>query len=203
MALKRQFALLLVALLLLSSTTCEKKKPQLPAKMQAPTLEVSVPNEIAETEPPPESPAPQQEASAEEAPPKKSQPKHHNSKKPAQPAPVTQANPPASPPANSTVAVNRPPVNPVVEGAPDTAIAADVSSQTIVRQKQTTTELIDSAEKNLKGLNHSLSHDEETMLMQIKSYIAQSRKATSDGDFERAYNLAVKAHLLADALLKK
>ena len=41
------------------------------------------------------------------------------------------------------------------------------------------------------------------MVTQIKSYIAQSRKATSDGDFERAYNLAMKAHLLADALVKK
>ena len=210
MTLRRQFAFLLVALLLLlSSTTCEKNKPQLPPKMQAPTLAVSAPDQIPEITPPPESPAPQQEASVEEPPPKKPPPKHHNSKKPAQPAaanpPGTPApNPPApSTQANSTVAVNRPPVNSVVESAPDTAIAADVSSQQLVRQKQTTADLIDSTEKDLKGLNHGLSHDEENMLTQIKSYIAQSRSATKDGDFERAYNLAVKAHLLADALLKK
>ena len=30
-----------------------------------------------------------------------------------------------------------------------------------------------------------------------------SRSATKDGDYERAYNLATKAHLLSDALLKK
>ena len=85
----------------------------------------------------------------------------------------------------------------------DTAIAADVTSQQLFKQKQTTTELLDSTEKNLKGLNRGLNHDEEIMLTQIKSYIAQSRKATTDGDFERAYNLAMKAHLLAEALLKQ
>ena len=63
--------------------------------------------------------------------------------------------------------------------------------------------MLDSTEKSLKSLNHNLSHDEETMVTQIKSYVTQSRKATSDGDFERAYNLAKKAQLLADALVKK
>jgi hypothetical protein len=173
--------------------------------MQAPTLAVSVPDQIPEIEAPPESPAPQQEASAQEPPPKKSPPKHHNSKKPAQPAAANQPSPLApSTQANNTVAANRPPVNPVVESPPpDTAIAAEVSSQQVVRQKQSTAELIESTEKDLKGLNHGLSHDEENMLTQIKTYIAQSRKATTDGDFERAYNLAVKAHLLTDALLKR
>ena len=102
------------------------------------------------------------------------------------------------------MAVNRPPVNSVVESARRTRPSLLMSpARQLVRQKQTTAELIDSAEKDLKGLNHGLSHDEENMLTQIKSYIAQSRKATRDGDFERAYNLAVKAHLLTDALLKK
>jgi hypothetical protein len=41
------------------------------------------------------------------------------------------------------------------------------------------------------------------MVAQIKTYIAQSHKATSDNDFERAYNLATKARLLSDALVKK
>jgi hypothetical protein len=41
------------------------------------------------------------------------------------------------------------------------------------------------------------------MVAQIKTYIDQSRKATSDNDFERAYNLANKARLLSDALVKK
>ncbi len=132
----------------------------------------------------------------EEPPPKKAPPKHHgSSKKPAQP--------PASNPANTTVAVNRPPASPATEFTTDTAIAADVTSQQLVQQKQTTAQLLDATEKTVKGLNRSLSHDEQAMVTQINSYVVQSRKATTDGDFERAYNLAVKAHLLADALVKK
>jgi outer membrane biosynthesis protein TonB len=202
MTFRRQFAVLLVALAVLLGSACQQKKPQLPAKMQAPTLAVSVPDQIPEIALPPEPPAQQQQAAVEEPPPKKPPPKHHNSKKPAQP-PVTQANAQANAQANPAMAANRPPANPVVETPADTAIAAAVTSQQLNRQKQTTAELLDSTEKDLKGLNQSLSHDEESMLAQIKSYIAQSHKATSDGDFERAYNLAMKAHLLTDALLKK
>jgi len=164
--------------------------------MQAPTLAVSVPDQIPEIAPPPEQPTPQQEATVEEPPPKKAPSKHHgSSKKPAQP--------PVSNQANTTVAVNRPPANPAPEITPDIAIAADVSSQQLVQQKKTTTQLLESTEKNLKGLNRSLNQDEKAMVNQIKSYVTQSRKATSDGDFERAYNLAVKAHLLADALVRQ
>jgi len=197
----RQFAVLIVVLGLLLSVACKKNKPQPTAKMQAPTLAVSVPDQIPEIAPPPEPPPAQQEATAEEPPPKKAPAKHRgSSKKPATP-PATQ--PPAANQGNTTVAVNRPPINPATETVVDTAIAADLTSQQLTQQKQTTAELLDSTEKNLKGLNRGLSHDEETMVTQIKSYITQSRKATSDGDFERAYNLAIKAHLLADALVKK
>jgi len=197
----RQFAVFVVVLGLLLSAACKKNKPQLTAKMQAPTLAVSVPDQIPEDTPPPEPPAAQQEATVKEPPPKKAPAKHRgSSKKPSAP-PATQ--PPATNQGNTTVAVNRPPINPTPETVVDTAIAADLTSQQLTRQKQTTAELLDSTEKNLKGLNRGLSHDEETMVTQIKSYITQSRKATSDGDFERAYNLAMKAHLLADALVKK
>ncbi len=192
----RQFAVVLTALGLLSGVACEKKKAQLPTKMQAPTLSVEVPETIDEIPLPPEPPAQQEEATVEQPPPKKSPPKHRGSKKPVQ-SPANQAN------NNTTTAVNRPPVNPAVEATTDTAIAADVTTQTLNHQKQTTNELLDTTEKDLKGLNRVLNHDEESMLTQIKSFIAQSHKATSDGDFERAYNLAMKAHLLTDALVKK
>jgi outer membrane biosynthesis protein TonB len=195
---KRQLALALLALLV--GAACEKQKPQLPAKIQAPTIASSISDQIPEVAPPPEPPEQQQQTAAEEQAPKKAPPKHKSPKKPTPAAPVNQP--------SSTVAANHPPANAPVEApanppATDTAIAADVSSQTLSHQKQTTTELLDSTEKDVKGLNRSLSHEEEAMLAQIKSYIAQSRKATTDGDFERAYNLAVKAHLLSDALTKK
>ena len=202
MTLRRQFVVLLAAFGLLLGVACEKQKPQVPAKMQAPTIAVSVPDQIPEVELPPGPPAQQQEATAEQPAPTKAPPKHKNRKKPTQPPPVNQA--------SSTVAANHPPVSAAVETpttsttpATDTAIAADLAPQKLTRQKQDTTELLDSTEKDLKGLNRSLSHDEEAMLTQIKSYIAQSRSATKDGDFERAYNLANKAHLLTDALINK
>lgn len=112
------------------------------------------------------------------------------------------ANPPANvAPTNTTVAVARPPAPPE-EAAPDAAIAADVSSAQLIRQKQSTAQLLEETEKSINGLK-GLSAAEEETLAQIRSYLNQSRKATSDGDFERAYNLATKAHLLSDALVKK
>ena len=95
-----------------------------------------------------------------------------------------------------------PPPNPATESTPDPAIAADVTSAQLTRQKQSTAQLLDETEKSIGGLK-GLTHDEEEMLAQIRSYVSQSRKATSDGNFERAYNLATKAHLLSDALVKK
>ena len=40
------------------------------------------------------------------------------------------------------------------------------------------------------------------MVAQIKDYMAQSRKATKDSDTVRAHNLALKARLLSDELVK-
>ncbi len=189
----RQFAVFVVVLGLLLTAACNKKKAQLPVNKTAPTLAVSVPDHIPEVEVPPEPTAPQ-EATVEQPPPKKAPAKHRGAKKPGQP--------PADNQANTTTAVNQPPPNPA--GAPtDTAIAAEVPSQQLIQQKHTTTELLESTEKDLKTLKGRLSHDEETIVTQIKSYITQSHSATSAGDFERAYNLALKAHLLADALVKK
>lgn len=193
MKLGRQFGVMAVALALLLSPACKKKTKPLAVNMHAPTLAVPVPDQIPEEAPPPAPPAPTQEATAE-TPPAKKPPAKRKSKK-TTPPPANQS--------NSTVAMNRGPANPAAEAVTDTAIAADVTSQQLTQQKQTTNELLDSTEKGLKGLNRGLNHDEEIMVAQIRSYVAQSRNATKDGDFERAYNLAVKAHLLAEALIKQ
>jgi hypothetical protein len=196
----RQFAVSVLVLSLLLSVACKKKKPQLPPQAQAPTIAVPAPDEISEATPPPPPPPKQEEPVAEPRKPK-SQPRHR--KKPAQPpvsgADITAANPNG----NATVAAAaHPPPNPA-EGAPDTAIAADVTSEQVTQQKQTTAQLLADAEKNLNSVKRKLSHDEQAMVSQIKTYIDQSKKATSDNDFERAYNLATKARLLSDALVKK
>ncbi len=203
----RQFAATVLGLSLLLSVACnKKKKPQLPPQAQAPTVSVPVNAQISEA--PPAAPEPQQQATVTPAPEKPKAPPRHRNKKPAAqpPPPSTQESAPANPPSNpgnTTVAASHPPPNPA-EGAPDTAIAADISSQQVNLQKQNTTELLAAAEKNLQSVNRTnLSHDEKAMVAQIKTYIEQSRKATSDKDFERAYNLATKARLLSDALVKK
>ena len=63
------------------------------------------------------------------------------------------------------------------------AIAADVTSAQLSHQKQTTAQLLDTTEKTVNGLNRTLSHDEEEIVSQIHSYVAQSRKATAGRRF--------------------
>jgi hypothetical protein len=181
--------------------SCNKKKPQFPTEaQQAPTLTVALPDQIPDAAPPPEPPPPTQEAAVTEPPKTKPQGHRRTNSRKASPPPVNTQN---SVPSN-TIAANRPPENPVVETPTptDTAIA-ETTSQTAPRQRQTTIRLLDETEKNLKGLKGSLTHDEAAMVAQIKSYVAQSRQALSAGDLERANNLAYKAHLLSDALVKK
>jgi len=203
----RQLVIWLVALSLLCTVGCSKKKPQLPSQAKAPAEPVSIPlpDEISEAvPPPPPPPEPKVETAQVEQPKPKPQPKKKK-KSPQPPAnpQSTVANPPANASnGNTTVAAAHPPANPA-EPPADTAIAADVSNAQLTHQKQTTAQLLDETEKTLNGLNRTLSHDEEGIVVQIRSYVAQSRKATTDGDFERAYNLATKAHLLSDALVKK
>jgi hypothetical protein len=55
----------------------------------------------------------------------------------------------------------------------------------------------------VRGLNRNLSDDEQAIVAHIRSYVQQSKGAMSDGDLDRAHNLAIKAHLLADELVKK
>lgn len=197
----RQLTASVLALSLLLSVACKKKKPQLPPQAQAPTIGVPVTDEISEATPPPPPPPPREVPVPEPQKPK-SQP--HHRKKPAQPpASSPDTTPAANPAANPTIAAAHPPPNPATETPPDTAIAANVSSAQVSQQKQTTVQLLDAAEKNLKSVNRQLNHDEQAMVSQINTYIAQSRKATAENDFERAYNLATKARLLSDALVKK
>ena len=201
----RQIVAIVLGVALLASVGCVKKKPQLPSQAKAPVepIPTPLPAEItAETTPPPPPAPPPVKPKVEE--PKPQPAKQRKKRKPSQtPATTAQSadtTPPASPSSNNNLAAVHPPAS---EAPPDIAIAADVSSAQLTQQKQNTAQLLDSTEKTLNGLPHNLSHDEEEMVAQIRSYLAQSRKATTDGDFERAYNLATKAHLLSDALVKK
>jgi len=213
---KRQLVIGLLGSLLLSTLSCHKKTSarnvNLPGPAQAPTLTQTLPYEIQ----PEQAPAlPPPTAQVEEQPEKhkqkpKSRPKT-NAKKGAPTTPSSQvaANSAAPPPATAApgnetaTATLRPPGNPA-EAATAVAIGPDVSSPQANRDRQSTNQLLDTTEKEVKVLdNRSLSSEEQGVLMQIKTYISQSRKALTDGDYERASNLARKAQLLADELIKK
>lgn len=194
-------SLFLVAFLLMQG--CSKKRVALPPKSQAPTIAASLPDSIPLEEEP--EPQPQVAETQPPPPPPTTKPKKppRNAKKtnPA-PNPTAVNNNAQNGKANQTVASVRPPANPA-DTPPQTVIAAAIPSAQLTQQKEDTTRMVDSTENALKGLTRSLSDDEKSMKSQIQSYLQQSRKATSDGDFERAFNLAKKAQLLADALLKK
>lgn len=205
---KRQLVIGLLVPLLVFETSCHKKQsaamPKLPGP--APTIAQSLPDEI-QPEPLPQNPA-AETAKAEEPPPlpKKSRP---HKKPPANgsaqvksgqlPPPTTTA-PTSGPTATAEL---HPPGNPP-NAAAEVAIGPDVSSADAARDRQLTNQSLDITEKDLKRLDgRSLSSDEQAMVTQIRAYISQSRKAITDGDYERASNLAKKAQLLTDELLKK
>lgn len=205
----RQFVISLLLTALLGLTGCAKKKPQLPPQAKSiDTVAVPLPDEISEASPPPPAPAPRQEAPPPE-PPKQKPTTKKRQRKQAQPPPASIPSSPANSPApasgasSNTLAAAHPPANPAAESTPDLAIAADVTSAQLNQQKQTTAQLLDATEKTLHDLNRPLHNDENEIVNQIRSYVTQSKSATAAGDFERAYNLANKAHLLSDALVKK
>jgi hypothetical protein len=92
-------------------------------------------------------------------------------------------------PSSSSPESAPPPLNPNV---PQNEVAHD---------RQTTEQLLQSTENNLKNIRRQLSTDEQEMVRQIRNYMQQSRAATNDGDTVRARTLALKAHQLSDALV--
>lgn len=221
MNIKRKFVGSFLLLALLLTAACNKKKVVSTSHPPAPTIQQTLPDAIPEKPeepvavvvPVPEVAAPQK-ARTNKRPghtttnansnPKKTSPPPNNTTAQA-PAPASPPSPAAQAPAsnNQTIANARPITSGTPENAPDLAIAAAIPSAKATRDKEDTAHMVDATENALKGINRSLNDEEQAMRMQIESYLQQSRKATADGDFEKAYNLAKKAQLLAEALIKK
>lgn len=69
--------------------------------------------------------------------------------------------------------------------------------------QSSTDELTAATEENLKKLaGRQLSASEQDTVSQIKQFMGQSKTAIDAGDAERSHNLAMKAHLLSDELVK-
>jgi hypothetical protein len=74
--------------------------------------------------------------------------------------------------------------------------------QTLEKRKNTDALLTDTA-TNLKQISgKQLNPSQEDMVKQIHNYMARSKDATTNGDVQGANNLAFKAHLLSEELIK-
>ena len=80
-------------------------------------------------------------------------------------------------------------------------LSPEVNQKQASEQAKRADELLASSDANLKKISgRQLSASQGDTVKQIQSYIDQAKKAASDGDVQRAYNLAVKANLLSAEL---
>lgn len=82
-------------------------------------------------------------------------------------------------------------------------LTASVAQGQALQRRVDTTQLIATTENTLRSITRQLSTDEVAMVQHIRSFIKQSQDATNEGDVDRAYQLASKAHQLSDELVKK
>ena len=207
---RRQLVLIGIAVLGVSLSGCPfKKQPPVPQQGQAPTIPAPEPAPQPPPEEPPveaqpaPAPAETQPETTEAA--EKPHPKKKPGKKPPAPPASTQGQQPAQASAPPPAAPAKTSKLIIQEGNSSNSpgqLAAGVGLEDPSAHKQTTEELLQSTQANLNTINRPLSPEEQAMVAQIKDYMAQSRKATADSDTVRARNLALKAHLLSDELVK-
>jgi hypothetical protein len=202
-------AAIVLVLLLGISLGCQHKKPVLVVPQQQPAT--AAPQPSPTPEPPAQAadqplvpvptPTPAEQPKTAETP-KPKHGRHAATKKPSpsvggekQGGEVAKNTPPKTKiiPAEKT----EPPATSIGQISPGPTPADTTHSQT------PTDQLLQGAEANLNSITRQLSKDEEAMRTQIKEFINQSRKATTENDPARAHNLAVKARLLSDDLVKQ
>jgi outer membrane biosynthesis protein TonB len=197
MPLRRTGLILLLALAILLAGCKKKEKSVPPPEANAPTL----PTPPAQSELPPPPPLPPLSQPAQEPQPEVKKP---SAKKPKK-KPQVNANKTA--PAPAPVTPEKKTSTVVREGTTGAnangQLSAGLPPAAEQRQRQSTIQLQQSAESNLRNLTRSLSDDEQAMVQQIRAYLQQSRTADADGDVQRAYNLALKANLLSNDLVRR
>ncbi len=169
-------------------------------------------------------PAQPDQAKPDQATPDKDQPQQSppagpptESSKPPSPA-SDSAQPPAppekpvakSPPSSKKSSKKKPASGPtkrvVRDGGtadPTVQLAPGVNQKQASSALQETNHLLDQTEANLKNLaSRQLNANQQNVVSQIRQYVDQSRQAAGEGDPARAHNLAVKARLLSEDLLK-
>lgn len=197
----RPFAPALLALgLALLGTGCPGKAAKTTPPVLVPSIESApepepTPQTVTAPEPVPAPEKPAATAPAQEAPKPKPKPRKPVARKPAPPSVVEAPKPEPS------KAVQPEASHPAV---PDSSvqITAAVPASAMQSQRQNTEQLLRSSQAKLAGVNRPLSESERAMASQARDYINQSNSAIQEGEIERAYNLAIKASLLADELAK-
>jgi hypothetical protein len=86
---------------------------------------------------------------------------------------------------------------------PNPQLTPSITEEQAARQRQNTNDLLASTDASLQKLSgRQLTQDEQETVGQIRKFMQQVKEADKEGDLQRAYKLAVKAHLLSDALAK-
>jgi hypothetical protein len=87
---------------------------------------------------------------------------------------------------------------------PTTQLAPGMSQEQATHQRKTTNQLLSSTDAALQKVSgQPLNSDQQETVAQIRKFMEQSKAADKEGDLQRAYKLAVKAHLLSDGLSKQ
>jgi hypothetical protein len=99
-----------------------------------------------------------------------------------------------------------PPPKKVVRNGGSSEPAIQITGGTTAEQavhQRSTAQLTAATEENLKLMEgRDLNSSQQELKNQIKQFMAQSKTAVAAGDLERGHDLALKAHLLSDELLK-
>lgn len=86
---------------------------------------------------------------------------------------------------------------------PEIQISPSLTEEQASHQRQNTTQLLASTDANLKKVSGGpISPSQQDVVNQIRKYMEQAKAADDAGDPQRAHNLAFKAHLLSDDLVK-
>jgi hypothetical protein len=86
---------------------------------------------------------------------------------------------------------------------PNVKLSQPMSQKQTSNQMQKTDDLLAGTESNLQRISgRRLNATQQDTVKQIHQYMDQARKAIGEGDLDRGRNLAFKAHLLSDDLLK-
>jgi outer membrane biosynthesis protein TonB len=87
---------------------------------------------------------------------------------------------------------------------PTTQLSPGITDEQAARQRESTNQLLTSTDATLQKLDVSqLSSDQKETIVQIRKFMEQAKAADAEGDPQRSYKLALKAHLLSDALEKQ